>query len=446
MDSTTAADHNNQFSIPSTVAVIGLGYVGLPLCRIMHDVGHHVIGLDVDDDKIEDLREGRMYLHHLGDDFLDQMITSGRFEPTSDRSSLSKADAILICVPTPLDDHHQPDLHHVQETTDDIAKSLTERPEDAPPPLIVLESTTYPGTTREILKPILDRAGVPYYLAFSPERIDPGRTDPPVEKIPKVVGGIDEASSQAVKTLYSTVFEQVIPVSSADIAEASKLLENVYRAVNIALANEMKTVLEKLGINVWEVIEAAATKPYGFTPFYPGPGLGGHCIPIDPFYLSWKAKQVGTCAEFIELAGRVNDAMPEHVVASTLNALSERNGNQKDQDQPISILILGLAYKPDIDDVRESPSFELIRLFRERGCDVEYSDPHVPGTHHMRHWGDLHMTSVPITEESIANYDAMVIATAHRAFDWVLLTQHANLIVDTRNALSRFSGENIVRA
>ncbi len=448
--------------------MIGLGYVGLPLARAMWGAGHRVIGLDNDPAKVERLGRGECYLRHLGADFVAEMLTSGRFEPTGDPARLAAADAVLICVPTPLDESGQPDLTFVDATVADVAEALRRRGRKQ---LIVLESTTYPGTTRERLKPILDAVGVPYHLAFSPEREDPGRRDVATTAIPKVVGAVDAASRDAAAALYSTAFERVVPVESADIAEAAKLLENIYRAVNIALVNEMKVVLDRLGIDVWKVIEAASTKPFGFSPFYPGPGLGGHCIPIDPFYLAWRAKQAGIEARFIQLAGDVNQSMPRWVVSRTLAVLSGEGGltaqsaESAEKNEPGSkpvpssappaisavngpwrILILGLAYKPDIDDVRESPSFELIHLFREAGCEVEYSDPHVPQTHPMRHYGDLGLISVNLTPQSLARYDAVVIATAHRAFDWPLIAQHAKLIIDTRNAMQDYPQARVVKA
>ncbi|MBL1218533.1 MAG: nucleotide sugar dehydrogenase [Planctomycetes bacterium] len=423
-----------------TVAIVGLGYVGLPLCGLFHRAGFRVIGIDIDQAKIDMLTAGESYLRHLGEtDLIKPMLRHPGFIPTSDPARSAEADAVLICVPTPLSSSGEPDLQYVLQTTRHIAQALKARGRSQ---LVCLESTTYPGTTREQLKPILDAAEVAYDLAFCPERVDPGRSEPPMHAIPKIVGGIDQASTGAAVSLYGHVFETVIPVASPDVAEAAKLMENVYRAVNIALANEMKVVLDRMGINVWEVIEAAATKPFGFQPFYPGPGLGGHCIPIDPFYLAWKASQVGCDAQFIELAGRVNRSMPARVVDITLKAL----GHATHSGDGPRILVLGLAYKPNIDDVRESPSFELISLFRQAGCRVEYSDPHVPHTHHMRHYGDLDMASVPLTSAALSAYDAVVIATAHDAFDWKEIATSARLIVDTRNAMRNFPNAPVVRA
>ncbi|MFG0329521.1 MAG: nucleotide sugar dehydrogenase [Phycisphaerales bacterium] len=430
---------SDQFEF-NTVAVIGLGYVGLPLARQMCEAGLRTIGVDIDPDKVEMLNRGECYLRHLGASFAADMRASGRFEATTDESMLAQADAVLICVPTPLDEDQEPDLSHVKRTGEAVAKALRARGRSQ---LIVLESTTWPGTTREVLKPILDEAGVRYALAFSPERIDPGRTDVDPRQIPKVVGGVNERSTRAAEALYSKAFDQVVTVDSSEIAEAAKLLENVYRAVNIALINEMKVVLDRLGIDVWKVIDAAATKPFGFQPFYPGPGLGGHCIPIDPFYLAWKASQTGVDARFIELAGVVNRSMPRRVVENTIAAIAAR---VDESDRTGRVLVLGLAYKPDIDDVRESPSFELIRLFREAKLEVDYSDPHVPETPTMRHWGDLDLRSVELTEERLGSYDAVVVATAHRNFDWELIARAAPLIIDTRNALRDYPSARVVKA
>ncbi len=343
------------------VGVVGLGYVGLPLLAAFHRAGFAVLGFDIDPAKIEALKRGENYLKHLGDKLVSDMISAGRFDVTADFARLAEPDAILICVPTPLGDHLEPDLSFVEKTAQEIAKALRAGQ------LVVLESTTYPRTTREVVLPQLEagglRCGKDFYLAFSPEREDPGRKDWPTHLIPKLVGGIDEASAQVAAALYRQAIELVIPVASAEIAEAAKLLENIYRAVNIALVNEMKMVLSAMDIDIWQVIAAASTKPFGFQPFYPGPGLGGHCIPIDPYYLTWKAHEVGMPTRFIELAGEINRKMPDYVVQRTALALNERG-------KPIKgtkILILGLAYKPDVDDVRESPSFELIEKYTHSG-------------------------------------------------------------------------------
>ncbi len=425
----------------AVVGVIGLGYVGLPLCSAFHQAGLSVIGFDVDPNKIEMLLRGENYLQHLGEGFVSRMTEAGRFDATTDFARLREADAVLICVPTPLGKHLEPDLSYVADTADAIAKTLR------PGQLVVLESTTYPCSTRQIVLPPLEARGLvcgrDFFLAYSPEREDPGRQGQTTSTLPKLVGGIDQASTDVAVALYRRAIEQVIPVSCCEVAEAAKLLENIYRAVNIALVNEMKVVLTAMGIDIWEVIRAAATKPFGFSPFYPGPGLGGHCIPIDPFYLTWKAKEVGQPTRFIELAGQVNHAMPDYVVQRTAWALN-REGKAVRGSR---ILVLGLAYKPDIDDVRESPSFHLIEKFQELGAEVDYNDPHVPATHKMRHHA-LEMTSVELSPAGLAAYDCVVIATDHAAYDWAMVAGHAGLIVDTRNALRGITGsrDHIVMA
>ena len=421
--------------------VIGLCYVALPLLRSFLQACFDVLGFDIDPAKIEMLRRGDNYLKHLGETLVSDMIGSGRFDATADFARLAEADAVLVCVPTPLGRHREPDLSYVEHTADQVARTLR------PGQLVVLESTTYPRTTRDIMLPRFEARGLTcgrdFFLAYSPEREDPGRKDHTTRSIPKLVGGIDAPSGELAAALYRRAIEQVIPVSSAEVAEAAKLLENIYRAVNIALVNEMKVVLTAMGIDVWEVVRAAATKPFGFAPFYPGPGLGGHCIPIDPFYLTWKAREYGLPTRFIELAGEVNHQMPDWVVHRTMLAL---NGRGKALSTA-RILVLGLAYKPDVDDVRESPSFELIEKLQALGAHVDYNDPHVDSTHRMRHH-DLHMHSVPLSPDMLAGYDCVLIATHHSAYDWQMIADHAPLIVDTRNALRDTTGprEHIVGA
>jgi UDP-N-acetyl-D-glucosamine dehydrogenase len=418
----------------AVVGVIGLGYVGLPLLHAFHKAGYPVIGFDVDPRKITALHKGENYLKHLGADMVSSMKTAGRFDATADMARLKEADAIIICVPTPLGRHMEPDMTFIENASDDIARSLR------PGQLIVLESSTYPGTTREIMVTRFQakgfESGKEIFVAFSPEREDPGRKDHNTQTIPKLVGGIDAPSGQIAQALYANAIKTVIPVSSAEVAEAAKLLENIYRCVNIALVNEMKMVLTKMGINVWEVIDAAKTKPFGFQAFYPGPGLGGHCIPIDPFYLTWKAREVGMPTRFIELAGEINHMMPDYVVDRTLHALNQQGKSIKGA----RILILGLAYKPDIDDVRESPSFELIERLEEFGALVDYNDPYVPQTHYMRRWGDLGKKSVGLTAESLAGYDCVLVATNHSVYDTQLIAENAQLIIDSRNALKDYAG------
>jgi UDP-N-acetyl-D-glucosamine dehydrogenase len=418
----------------ATVGVIGLGYVGLPLLHAFHRAGFPVLGFDVDPRKIQALRRGENYLKHLGGSMVQDMVSAGRFAVTDDFARLAEADAIISCVPTPLGSHLEPDLSYVEKTAEDIAKTLRKGQ------LIVLESTTYPRTTREIMLPKFEarglKCGQDFFLAYSPEREDPGRKDFNTQTIPKLVGGIDPASTEVAVALYRQAVKQVIPVSSAEVAESAKLLENIYRAVNIALVNEMKMVLTAMGIDIWEVVQAASTKPFGFQAFYPGPGLGGHCIPIDPFYLTWKAREVGLPTRFIELAGEINRHMPDYVVQRTVLAMNERGKAIKGS----KILVLGLAYKPDVDDVRESPSFELIEKLEALGGHVDYNDPHVPATHKMRHH-DLKMESVPFSPESLKSYDCVLIATHHQAYDWQAVANNAKLIIDTRNALRGVSGK-----
>jgi UDP-N-acetyl-D-glucosamine dehydrogenase len=425
----------------AVVGVIGLGYVGLPLLNAFHQAAHRVIGFDVDTKKIQMLKKGENYLKHLGETLFRPMLASGRFDATSDASRMGECDVLISCVPTPLGPHLEPDLSFIEKTTDDIAKTLRSGQ------LIILESSTYPGTTREVMLPRLEarglKCGKDFFLAYSPEREDPGRKDHNTQTIPKLVGGIDKVSGDLATALYRRAIKQVIPVSSAEVAEAAKILENTYRAINIALVNEMKVVLTAMGIDVWEVIAAASTKPFGFQAFYPGPGLGGHCIPIDPFYLTWKAREVGHTSRFIELAGELNRSMPDYVVHRTGLALNERGKSVKGA----KILVLGLAYKPDVDDVRESPSLELIEKLEHLGARVDYNDPHVPATHKMRRH-DLKMESVAMTPDALRSYDCVLIATHHSAYDWQLVADHATLIVDTRNAMKNVKGrrDHIVAA
>jgi UDP-N-acetyl-D-glucosamine dehydrogenase len=417
----------------AVVGVIGLGYVGLPLLAAFHQAGFPVIGYDVDPAKIEALHRGENYLKHLGEDLVRKM-KGPRFDATADFKRLAEADCILICVPTPLGKHLEPDLSYVARSAEDIARTLRAGQ------LVVLESSTYPRTTRDVVLPILTRTGkqcgTDFYLAYSPEREDPGRKDFNTQTIPKLVGGIDSTSGDLATALYRHAIKQVIPVKNAEIAESAKLLENIYRAVNIALVNEMKVVLTAMGIDIWEVINAAATKPFGFQPFYPGPGLGGHCIPIDPFYLTWKAREVGQETRFIELAGQINRSMPEYVVHRTTLALNERGKAMRGA----KVLVLGLAYKPDVDDVRESPSFELIEKLEELGAEVDYHDPHVPATHKMRNY-DLKMRSIEFSAQSLASYDCVVISTHHAWYDWQQVADHSKLVIDTRGVMRKVSGK-----
>jgi len=420
--------------------VIGLGYVGLPLASSLHAGGLSVLGLDVDPAKIEALERGENYLKHLGDQMTADLAASDRFAATSDFSRLADADVILVCLPTPLGKHHEPDLSYVVIAGEQIGKTLRKGQ------LIVLESTTYPGTTRgEFLEAIEReaaatgtslRCGEDYFVAYSPEREDPGRQSHTTSTIPKLVGGLDDASTDLAMQMYAKGIENLHRVNSAEIAEAAKLLENIFRAVNIAMVNEMKIILSRMDIDVWKVIEAASTKPFGFMPFYPGPGLGGHCIPIDPFYLTWKAREFGHVTRFIELAGEINHAMPSYVVDRLAEALNEHGKPVRGS----KVLVLGLAYKPDVDDTRESPSFEIIELLQDRGATVEYSDPHVPKTVPVRKH-DLGMSSVELTPENLERFDAVVVVTNHRAFDYASVAQHARLVVDTRNAMASHAAD-----
>ncbi len=431
----------------AVVGVLALGYVGLPLVRAFWSAGLRCLGFDTDPAKVEALNRGENYLKHLGGDFAVQMAASPRFEATTDLERLAEADAIVVCVPTPLGPHHEPDLSFVRQTARDIGRRLR------PGQLVVLESTTYPGTTRDVMLPALLAAareqapqtrppqpvlGEDLLVAYSPEREDPGRPGSSTQTIPKLVGGLDEASGAAAVALYRHAIAQVIPVSSAEVAEAAKILENVYRAVNIALVNELKVILTRMDIDVWEVIDAAATKPFGFQAFYPGPGLGGHCIPIDPFYLTWKARELGETTQFIELAGQVNTKMPAWVVQRTMLALNQRgkavNGSR--------VLVLGLAYKPDVGDVRESPSFELIGQLQTLGAEVDFHDPHTPVVPPTRKYKQLEgKRSVPLDPETLRGYDAVVIATHHTSYDWPLIVSHAPLVVDTRGVTRTVTGD-----
>ena len=413
------------------VGVIGLGYVGLPLCIAASRAGLSVIGFDIDDSKTKCLNAGESYIKHIPGELVADLAASGRFEATVDFSRLADVDAALICVPTPLTKHHEPDLSYVVNTTKAIAPHLRAGQ------LIVLESTTYPGTTRDVLKPILESTGLvcgkDFYLAFSPEREDPGNTDFSASRIPKVVGGEGEEASALANALYSTFVVRTVPVSSSATAEAVKLTENIFRSVNIALVNELKVIYAAMGIDIWEVIEAAKTKPFGFMPFYPGPGLGGHCIPIDPFYLTWKAREFGQETRFIQLAGEINTAMPQYVVDQVRAALATRGKTLIGS----RILLLGLAYKPDVDDDRESPGYVLWRLLEEADASVEYHDPHIPlvrPSREHRHFAGR--ASVELTAESIEGFDAVLVVTRHRAIDYPLVARSAALIIDTRNAFA----------
>jgi UDP-N-acetyl-D-glucosamine dehydrogenase len=399
------------------------------------------LGFDVDPSKIAKLERGQSYIGHIPDAMIRQMREQG-FEATRSFERLDEPDAIIICVPTPLTEAREPDLTYIVKSAQAIAARLR------PGQLVVLESTTYPGTTREVVLPLLAACGLEpgrdFFLAFSPEREDPGNPQFSAPTIPKVVGGLESASLELATALYSKVIVKVVSVSSPEVAEACKILENTYRAINIALVNELKMLYDRMGINIWEVIEAAKSKPFGFQAFYPGPGLGGHCIPIDPFYLTWVARKHGLATRFIELAGEINTAMPSYVVSKVSDALNEEGKPVKGS----KITLLGMAYKKDVDDPRESPGFELMDLLLHKGAEVNYNDPHIPVLPPMRHYPHLKMASQELTPEYLQSQDCVVVATDHSAYDWNWIAQHTPLIIDTRNAMKNVSSPRgrIVRA
>jgi UDP-N-acetyl-D-glucosamine dehydrogenase len=427
------------------VGIIGLGYVGLPLALAFTEKGFHVLGFDVDPAKVDQLTAGECYIKHLDCERVERAVAADLFEATTDFARLSEPDAILICVPTPLGPHKEPDMRFVENSTRAVQETLR------PGQLIILESTTYPGTTDELLKPILESAkptgegggelktqnsklktltcGTDFFLAFSPEREDPGNQSFGTTNTPKVVGGVDQTSGDLAQALYDQIVDSTVRVSSARIAEAAKLTENIFRSVNIALVNELKVIYDRLGIDIWDVLDAAETKPFGFMRFNPGPGLGGHCIPLDPFYLAWRAREAGVPTRFIELAGEINTSMPGYVIEKLQAALNEHGKAVKGA----KILILGLAYKPNIDDPRESPAFEIIDRLFKLGAEVSYHDPHIPIAPSMRSWPNLPpMESQPLTEEGLQSVDATMLITDHKAVDYDLILDHAPLIIDTR--------------
>ena len=440
------------------VGVIGLGYVGLPVALLFANSGFPTSGFDTDPSKVDTLLKGESYIHHIPVENIARAVAEKRFHPTADFSQLGSMDAILVCVPTPLDEHRDPDLSYVRTTADQLSSSLR------PGQLVVLESTTYPGTTDEVVLPILRQSGLrcpvsPYetdgltvkgpgapeadfLLAYSPERVDPGNKLYPAHQIPKVIGGVNPSSALAAQILYGNAFEQTVLVSSSKVAEMTKLLENIYRCVNIALVNELKLLCQRMEIDIWEVIEAAETKPFGFAPFYPGPGPGGHCIPIDPFYLTWKAREYDFPTRLVELAGEISSAMPMHVVETVAEALNRR----RQSTQGAKVLILGVAYKKDVDDLRESPALRIIQQLWARGFQVDYYDPHFPHLPKTRRY-DLRMSSIELSPERLTEYDAVVIVTDHSSLDYEEVVRHARLVVDTRNATRtvRENREKIVR-
>jgi UDP-N-acetyl-D-glucosamine dehydrogenase len=413
------------------LGIIGLGYVGLPLCIQFGKSGAEIVGIDVDEKKVDSINNGKSFIRHILSSDIESLVERGGLKATTDMSEASHCEGILICVPTPLNKNREPDLSYVFSTAEKLGPNITRGM------TIVLESTTYPGTTDEDLRAILEKgsgkkAGVDFHLAYSPEREDPGNPDSQVAKIPKVVGGYTPGCLEKAKQIYELAISTIVPVSSCRAAEATKLLENIFRSVNIALVNELKIIYDKMGIDVWEVIEAAKTKPFGYKAFYPGPGLGGHCIPIDPFYLTWKARQYGVSTRFIELAGEVNTAMPEYVIQRTMNSLNERgkalNGAK--------ILIMGLAYKAEVDDDRESPSYRLIELFNEKLAVVDYYDPYVPVIRPSREHAHLSgKESVSWNKETIGGYDAIIVSTAHERVNYEELAQWGQCIIDTRNVM-----------
>ena len=424
------------------IGIIGCGYVGLPLALRFADVGQRVTGFDTDKVKVEKLNAGESYIQHIPTEKIRQHVQGKRFDATADFARLREMDAVLICVPTPLDERREPDLSYVEKTATSIAQNLQRNQ------LIVLESTTYPGTTEELVLPILEKNGLrcpiahglgaenittDFYLVFSPEREDPGNKQYGLAQIPKVVGGVNPPSVRAAMGLYAQIVSRVVPVSSTRAAEMVKLLENIFRCVNIALVNELKQLCLRMDLDIWEIIDSAASKPFGFMPFYPGPGLGGHCIPVDPYYLSWKAREYDFAARFIELAGEVNTAMPYHVVDAVAAALNERKKSLKGS----RVLLLGMAYKKDVDDLRESPSLKLLELLTGRGAVLEYNDPYFPALHKMRHYDFSHMRSVELAPDRLAGYDCVLIATDHSSYDYDAIVHHSKLIVDSRNATRR---------
>jgi len=423
------------------VGVIGMGYVGLPLALEFCRSGFRVLGFDTDRAKVDSLNAGKSYISHIPSENVRSLSRASLFSATSDFNRLREADCITICVPTPLNEQKEPDLTYVADTSATIAQNLRKGQ------LIILESTTYPGTTEELVLPVLSRnklaVGRDFFVAFSPEREDPGNRRYPIEKIPKVVGGVTAACADLAGKLYSKIFQRVVHVSSPRVAEMTKLLENIFRCVNIALVNEMKILAERMDIDIWEVIEAASTKPFGFMPFYPGPGLGGHCIPIDPFYLSWKAREYDFNTRFIELAGEVNTSIPYHVVERIGEALNTRNKSINGS----RVLILGVAYKPDVDDMRESPALKIIELLMKRRATVFYNDPHIPQFPKLRKH-DLNLKSVALTPKLLRSMDCVVIVTNHSGYDYEFIVKHSNMVIDTRNATRGIKAEKskIIRA
>ncbi|MDG1544016.1 MAG: nucleotide sugar dehydrogenase [archaeon] len=404
------------------IGIIGMGYVGIPLGLEFKEAGFTVIGFDKDKQRVDDINAGKQVMKHISSNLMSEFIKSNKATATTDFTKMQEVDYLIICVPTPLDKHEQPDMSYVESATNEISKNLSKGQ------LIILESTTYPGTTREIVMPLLEKsnlkAGEDFFLAYSPEREDPGNKQFSVSKIPKVIGGYTKNCLQITSKLYETIVSETVKVSTMETAESTKLMENIFRAVNIAMVNELKLVFDRMGVNIWEVIDAAKTKPFGFMPFYPGPGMGGHCIPIDPFYLSWKAKEFNTEAKFIELAGEINRKMTENIAHRVGKALND----DKKSIRESKILIIGLAYKKDIDDVRESPAIKIMDLLKYKGAKIDYHDPFV------NEFGNLR--SINLTAQNIQEYDSLVITTDHSKIDYEIIGKYASLVVDTRNIMS----------
>ena len=424
----------------AVVAVLGMGYVGLPLAMVAHDAGYRVLGFDVDQKKVSKLNRGKSYIRHIRPGKVAEMAASGRFRATAIAKDLAEADVLILCVPTPLTKQREPDMQYIEATAETVASVLKQGQ------LVILESTTYPGTTEELLKARLEQTklqcGVDFFLAFSPEREDPGNKEYGTFNTPKIVGGVDQPSGDLAEAFYVSFIQKVVRVRDARTAEAAKLTENVFRAVNIALVNELKMIYDRMGIDVWEVLDAAATKPFGFMRFSPGPGWGGHCIPLDPFYLTWKAREYGLTSNFIEHAGNINVRMPEYVIEKLILALNDRGKPLKGA----KVLMLGIAYKKDIDDPRESPAFEIMSKLLAHGADVLYHDPHIPALPKTREWPHLpQMQSTTLTPQRLEQSDAVLIVTDHTAVDYSMVLQHAPLIVDTRGVY-REGNRKVIKA
>lgn len=421
----------------AVIGIVGLGYVGVPLALRFSEMGFRILGFDIDEERVARLNRGVETIRHIPDEAVAAMLERG-FEATADMARIAEADTAIICVPTPLDRHREPDLSFVTGTMDALAPHLRAGQ------LVSLESTTWPGTTEEILRPVIEAQGLTIgtdiHLVYSPEREDPGNPDFSTDTIPKVVGGATPSCLEAGEALYGAIIDRVVPVSSTQAAEMVKLLENIHRAVNIGLVNEMKVTADRMNLDIFEIIDAAATKPFGFTAYYPGPGIGGHCIPVDPFYLTWKAREYGVHTRFIELAGEVNAAMPQYVVDKLVRALNARGKALKDA----RILCLGIAYKPDVDDMRESPAVEVMELLRDWGAEVSYSDPYVPHFPRMRKH-HFELSSIDLTSDALAGFDAALLLTHHSDFDYRLIREHSAVVIDTRGIYREDYG-NIVRA